>query len=407
MATFAPNAVVKNDGPSPAMDEVIKADALSLSGQLQTLREKLFPPEANKTLRRFTSGEAARLIGVTDSYLRHLASSGEGPDVARTVHGRLSYSLDQIHELRAYLAKAKPMYLPHRSRGEHLQTIAVTNFKGGSGKTTTAAHLAQFFALRGYRVLAVDLDPQASMSALFGYQPEFDVGDNQTLYGAIRYDEQQRPLAEIVRSTYFPGLDLVPGNLELHEFEHATPKMLAALGRDPRDLFFARVAKALATVDDKYDLVIIDCPPQLGFLTLSALCAATSVLITVHPQMLDLASMNQFLAMAADLLSVVREHGGNLEYDWIRYLVTRYEPNDGPQAQIVAFLRSLFGERVLTAMMVKSTAISDAGLSKQTIYEAGREAMHRQTYDRAIESMDDVNRELEALVRGAWNRSAP
>jgi chromosome partitioning protein len=158
-------------------------------------------------------------------------------------------------------------------------------------------------------------------------------------------------------------------------------------------------------VDATYDVVVIDCPPQLGFLTLSALCAATSVLITVHPQMLDLASMNQFLAMAADLLSVVREHGGNLQYDWIRYLVTRYEPNDGPQTQVVAFMRSLFSERVLTAMMLKSTAVSDAGLSKQTIYEATRDPMRRQSYDRAIEAMDDVNREIEGLVREAWGRA--
>lgn len=275
-----------------AMDQVIQADARALSAQLQALREKIFPPEAKKTLRRFTSGEAARLIGVTDSYLRHLAASGEGPNVDKTSQGRLSYSLEQIHELRTHLAKAKPSYLPVRGGHEHLQTIAVTNFKGGSGKTTTAAHLAQFFALRGYRVLAVDLDPQASMSALFGYQPEFDVGDNQTLYGAIRYDEQQLPLAAIIRPTYFPGLDLVPGNLELHEFEHATPKMLAAADRDPAALFFSRVAQALGSVEARYDVVVIDCPPQLGFLTLSALCAATSVLITVHPQMLDLASMN-------------------------------------------------------------------------------------------------------------------
>jgi chromosome partitioning protein len=170
-------------------------------------------------------------------------------------------------------------------------------------------------------------------------------------------------------------------------------------------MFFARVASAVITVGDNYDIVVIDCPPQLGFLTLSALCAATSVLITVHPQMLDIASMNQFLAMTADLLSVVREAGGNLEYDWLRYLVTRYEPNDGPQTQIVAFLRSLFGPRVLTNMMVKSTAVSDAGLSKQTIYEAARETMNRQTYDRAVESLDAVNREIEGLIKKAWGRA--
>ena len=61
--------------------------------------------------------------------------------------------------------------------------MAVTNFKGGSGKTTTAAHLAQYFAMRGYRTLALDLDPQASLSALFGLQPEFDLKDNETIYG--------------------------------------------------------------------------------------------------------------------------------------------------------------------------------------------------------------------------------
>jgi chromosome partitioning protein len=389
---------------APAIDEVIAADAQALSAQLQALREKLFPPESKKQLRKFSSGEAARLIGVTDSYLRHLSANGEGPEPEKTAAGRRAYTLDQIHALRHHLAKTKASYGVSRETGNHLQVIAVTNFKGGSGKTTTAAHLAQYFALRGYRVLAVDLDPQASMSALFGYQPEFDVGENQTLYGAIRYDGMRRSLAEIVQSTYFAGLDLVPANLELHEFEHDTPKILADSSHDPGDLFFSRVASALASVDDHYDIVIIDCPPQLGFLTLSALCAATSVLITVHPQMLDIASMNQFLAMTADLLSVVREAGGNLQYDWIRYLITRYEPNDGPQAQIVAFLRNLFEERVLTAMMVKSTAVSDAGLSKQTIYEAGRETMNRQTYDRAVEAMDDVNREIERLVRQAWGR---
>src|SRR5271163_2040733 len=391
-------------GLTQAMDEVIAGDARALSGNLQMLREKLFPPEAKKQLRKLSSVEASKLIGVTDSYLRLLSNAGEGPTPEMTAGGRRAYALEQIHELRRHLSKAKPSYLPIRSAHEHLQTIAVTNFKGGSGKTTSAAHLAQFFALRGYRVLAIDLDPQASMSALFGYQPEFDVGENETLYGAIRYDSERRPLSEVVRPTYFPGLDLVPANLELHEFEHDTPKILGDQGRDSSDLFFARVAKSISDVDHLYDVVVIDCPPQLGFLTLSALCAATSVLITAHPQMLDIASMNQFLAMAADLLAVVRRAGGDLQYDWIRYLITRYEPNDAPQTQIVALLRNLFDKRVLTAMMVKSTAVSDAGLSKQTIYEAGREPRNRQTYDRAVEAMDDVNREIEKLVRQAWGR---
>jgi chromosome partitioning protein len=391
------------------IDSLIASDAAMLSKQLQALRERIFPPTAQKQLRRFTSGEAARLVGVSDSYLRQISLAGQGPKPDTAAGGRRLYTLDQINEVRRHLATSHPSaksrsYVPHRQGTEHLQVIAVTNFKGGSGKTTTAAHLAQNLALRGYRVLAIDLDPQASLSALFGYQPEFDVKANETLYGAIRYDDERRPLVEIIRKNYFPGLDVVPANLELHEFEHTTPKVLADGGSPGEGMFFARIAVTLATVQGLYDVIVIDCPPQLGFLTLGALCAATSILVTIHPQMLDVASMSQFLFMTSDLLNVVRGAGGDLRFDFFRYLVTRYEPNDGPQTQIVAFLRSLFGDRVLTHPMVKSTAVSDAGLTKQTLYEVGRENFSRGTYDRALEALDAVNSEIEDLIRHAWGR---
>jgi chromosome partitioning protein len=392
--------------PLSEIHKVIAGDAQQLSAKLLAHRKKLFPPEARKTLRRFSSGEAAKLIGINDGYLRQLSLDAKGPQPETSPTGRRSYSFEDIQALRVFLdegGKAGRRYLPRRGKGEHLQVISVANFKGGSGKTTTAAHLAQYLALQGYRVLAIDLDPQASLSALHGYQPEFDIGENETLYGAIRYDGARRELKEIIRRTYFPGLDIIPGNIELMEFEHESPKALAEKKQGDA-LFFARVAQALGTVADDYDVVVLDCPPQLGFLTLSALCAATAVLITVHPQMLDLMSMCQFLIMTSDLLSVVAKAGGNMEYDWMRYLVTRFEPTDGPQTQMVAFMRSIFGERVLTSSMVKSTAISDAGITKQTLYEVSREQFTRATYDRAIEALGAVNGEIEGLIRTAWGR---
>ncbi len=397
------------DGLAPDADRLIAADAAALSAELQRLRRRLFPPASEKRLRRFTSGEAARLIGVSDSYLRQLSLDGAGPQPETGAGGRRLYTLEEINALRAHLTEASGArgrsYLPHRRPGEHVQVLAVTNFKGGSGKTTTAAHLAQGLALKGYRVLAVDLDPQASLSALFGVMPEFDVGENETLYGAIRYDERRRPAAEVVRGTYFTGVDLIPANLELHEFEHTTPKMLAERrAADEGGLFFTRVRQALETVAPAYDVIVVDCPPQLGFLTLGALCAASGLLVTVHPQMLDIASMSQFLFMTSDLLAVVRESGGRLAYDFQSYVVTRHEPNDGPQAQIVGFLRNLFGERVLTNTMLKSTAVADAGLTKQTLYEVSRDAFTRSTYDRAMDSLDALNGEIEQLVLKAWGR---
>ncbi len=385
------------------IDILIGDHAERLSERLQAHRAQLFPPDARRTLRKFTSGEVAELLGVKDAYLRKLSLEGKGPSPETRAGGRRYYSPEDIQALREYLesgTKSPGTYLPGRREGDHLQVITVINFKGGSGKTTTSAHLAQKLALDGYRVLGIDLDPQASLSALHGFQPEFDLLDGGTLYDAIRYDDPV-PLSQVVQKTYFTNLDLVPGNLDLMEFEHDTPRALAQ--RDD-NLFFTRVGSALAEIETDYDVVVIDCPPQLGFLTMSALSAATSVLVTVHPQMLDVMSMCQFLLMTSNLLGVVAEAGGDMSYDWMRYLITRYEPGDGPQNQMVSFMRSMFGENVLNHTVLKSTAISDAGLTKQTLYEVEKGQFNRATYERAMESLNAVNSEIEELIQQAWGR---
>jgi chromosome partitioning protein len=390
------------------IDSIIAQHAQELSEKLQAHRLELFPPSAEKTLRSFQVSEAAKLLGVKSGYLRNLSLDGKGPDPQVSPSGRRSYTAEQIQSLRHYLdenGRAAKRYVPCRRGNEALQVIAVVNFKGGSGKTTTAAHLSQHLALRGHRVLAIDLDPQASLSSLHGFQPEIDVGENETLYSAIRYDDQCRPLREIIKRTNFPGLDIVPGNIELMEFEYDTPRVLATPeGRARERLFFARLEEALQDVADDYDVVIIDCPPQLGYLTMSALCTATAILITVHPQMLDVMSMCQFLLMMGDLLSHLKKAGGNMGYDWLRYLITRYEPSDGPQTQMVSFLRSLFGQHVLINSMLKSVAIADAGITKQTLYEVERRQFTAATYDRAMDSLDAVNGEIEQLIHMAWGR---
>jgi chromosome partitioning protein len=385
--------------------DLVDRDAVKLLTRLHDHQAKIFPPVSKKTMRRFQPGEAVNLLGVTDSYLRQIITEGKVILRDQPSSGRRTYSIEDIAEIRSYLDRQPTKtrrYTPSRHDGEGLQIISVMNFKGGSGKTTTAAHLAQYLALHGYRVLALDLDPQASLTTLFGLQPELEVSEGETVYGAIRYDEP-RHIGEIIRSTYMAGLHLIPANLELMEFEHDTPKALL----DPKPdeaMFFSSLTVALEPVADQYDVVVVDCPPQLGFLTLSALCAATSLIVTIHPQMLDILSMAQFLKMTGDLLEIVGSHGGVSNYDWMRYLVTRYEPGDGPQTQMVGFLRSLFEDRVLTHPMLKSTAISDAGLTKQTLYEVDRGQFTRGTYDRALESLNAVNGEIEALIQSAWGR---
>ncbi|WP_224826693.1 plasmid partitioning protein RepA [Cognatishimia sp. MH4019] len=385
------------------IDSLVGEHAQKLSERLQAHRAQLFPPNAERTLRKFTSGEVADLLGVKDAYLRKLHLDGKGPSPEIRSGGRRYYTPEDIQALRELLeqgAKTPGTYLPGRRAGNKLQVITVINFKGGSGKTTTSAHLAQKLALDGYRVLGIDLDPQASFSALHGFQPEFDLLDGGTLYDAIRYDDPV-PLRDIIRKTYFTNLDLVPGNLDLMEFEHETPRAIIEGGSS---LFFTRVGEALSSVEQDYDVVVMDCPPQLGFVTMSALSAATAILVTVHPQMLDVMSMCQFLLMTSNLLGVVAEAGGDMSYDWLRYVVTRYEPGDGPQNQMVSFMRSMFGEHVLNHTVLKSTAISDAGITKQTLYEVEKSQFTRSTYERAIESINAVNGEIEDLIQQAWER---
>lgn len=387
-------------------DQEILQQGELISDNLNMLRLEQYPPDAEKGLRSFSLAEVADYLGVTQNHIKKLHLEGKGPVPATTSSGRRTYTAAQMLELRRFLDKNGrsdfKRYVPHRRVGEPLQIVSVVNFKGGSGKTTTTAHLAQYLALTGHRVLAIDLDPQASLTALHGIQPELD--KNPSLFETLRYDDQRKPITEIIQATNFPGLDIVPANLELQEYEYQTPLAASNKSSPEGRLFFTRISNALKEVEDRYDVVVIDCPPQLGYLTLTALTASTSVLITVHPQMLDIMSMSQFLLMLGGILESIKGAGARVKLNWFRYLVTRYEPTDGPQAQMVGFMQAMFSKRMLQNHMLKSTAISDAGITKQTLYEVEKNQFTRSTYDRALECLNAVNGEIVGLIHRAWGR---
>src|SRR5271169_4951874 len=400
------NMALPVDDLSLGFGEIILRQGELISDKLNILRLEHYPPDATKTLRQFSLAETAYFLGVTQSNVKKLHLEGKGPTPTTTVAGRRSYTAEQMAALRQYLDRHGRAdfknYIPHRKSEEPLQVISIVNFKGGSGKTTTAAHLAQHLALTGHRVLAIDVDPQASLSALHGIQPELD--KNPSLYDAIRYDDQKRRIVEVIRPTNFPGLDIIPANLELQEYEYETPLEASKAASGAGRTFFTRITDALKEVDNRYDVVVIDCPPQLGYLTLTALTASTSVLVTIHPQMLDVMSMSQFLLMLGGILRTISEAGAEVRLKWFRCLVTRYEPTDGPQAQMVGFMQALFPKQLLKSPMVKSTAISDAGITNQTLYEVERAQFIRATYDRAIEALNAVNEEITGLIHNAWGR---
>ena len=131
--------------PAFEFDDKILAQGAEISRKLDQLRQEKFPPDSQKTLRRFAMAEVAHYLGVSPNNLKRLHLEGKGPDPFITTGGRRVYTAEQMIELRHYLDKNGRSdtkgYIPHRRNGEKLQVIAVVNFKGGSGKTTTAAHL--------------------------------------------------------------------------------------------------------------------------------------------------------------------------------------------------------------------------------------------------------------------------
>jgi chromosome partitioning protein len=390
--------------PSPgSIASTISANAARLSEALNTHMRNSFQPESRKTLRKFHPAEVSELTGISMSNLRTRHQEGDFPEVETDARGRRLYTAEEIDVIRKVMSRTGrngESYLPGRRDGDGLQVISVVNFKGGSSKTTSAIHLAQRYALRGYRVLAVDMDPQASLTTMFGYRPEIEFAETGTIYDALRYEDPV-PMSQVIRKTYFHNLDLAPAGLLLSEYETETAYALQHRIDPP---FTQRLAIALDEVERDYDLVLIDCPPQLGFTTMTALLASTGLLITVVPSMLDVASMAQFLEMAGETVRVLEESSGPTDWKFLKFLIARYEPTDVPQSQMAGFLRSILLDQVLTNPMLKSTAISDAGMTQQTIYELDPTQVIRKTLDRILESVNGVADEFEKVIQEAWGR---
>lgn len=383
-----------------SQSELTSQIAARLHTALTTHLQQAYAPDQRKNLRLLSATETADLLGVTGQFLRKCHSDGSLPEPEVIKNGRRFYSGEEILQARHFLeaSSRKPgKYLPGRREGDKLQVIQLMNFKGGSAKSTSAIHLCHYLALNGYRVLAIDLDPQGSLTGFCGIQTELEF-EGASIYDALRYEDPV-PMSEAIVETYFPGLHLAPARLVLSEFETET-----AVNAGRGVAFFEKLSLAIQSVEGDYDVVVIDSPPALGFLTLTGLYAATSVIVPMTPSMLDLASTQQFVEMTSAYLGVIEDTGVKLDHDFFSFLITRDDPSDIPSQQIVSLMRALFQDRVVGATGLRSTAIGDASMLKMSIYEVARSEMTRSTYDRAKNSMDAVGSEIAGMLQQAWGR---
>jgi chromosome partitioning protein len=220
------------------------------------------------------------------------------------------------------------------------KSIAVANQKGGVGKTTTAVNLAAIIASWGNRVLLVDADPQGNATSGVGVQRgSFRRG----LYHALVLDE---PLSAITLPTMIPSLAVVPSNKDLAGAEIE----LVDVGQ--REF---RLKRALSSVEENYDYIIIDCPPSLGLLTLNALTAAKSLLVPIQCEYYALEGVTELF----DTLARIRRlHNPGLMIEGL--LLTMYDERTNLSSAVAADLRDFYGLQVFQVVIPRNVRLAEA-----------------------------------------------
>jgi chromosome partitioning protein len=227
--------------------------------------------------------------------------------------------------------------------------IAMCNQKGGVGKTTTAINLASALAGYGRKVLVVDFDPQGALSAGLGVVAH----DIKTIYDLMV--EKDLKVQDVILSTSVKNLDVIPANIDLSAAEVQLVNEVA------REQILARV---LRPVTDNYDVVIIDCQPSLGLLTVNALTAAHGVLIPLNCEFFALRGV----ALLIETIEKVRDRlNPAIKLDGI--LATMYDPRTLHAREVVERLYEAFGDQVFDTIVHRTVKFPDATIAAVPITE--------------------------------------
>jgi len=356
----------------------------------RTFREHNFTPDNIKyDIKRYSMKEAEELVGRSHQAIRDAEEDGRLPPPEKGENNRrLGFTLAQINKMRDVFGTR-----PTRAAGDETVVLAVANFKGGSAKSTVSTHLAEYLARSGYRVLLIDCDSQASATSTFGYLPDDDLKEDDTLLPFLRDDKDD--LTYAIRPTYWDGLDLLPANLHLYQAEYE-------LAHDVTPDTFAMLREGIEDISQNYDIIILDPPPALGMISLNVMYAANALIIPMPPAMYDFSSTISFLSMLYETMDVIDKRVGSVDYKFVKLLITRFDENKSAQTALVSLSESELGNALLSAKFKESAEIVTAGNLQRTVYELDRPTTSSKVHRRCLNVLDAVNGEIESLIRKSW-----
>jgi len=378
------------------MEEALDVAALAdrSSSVLEKLRSSARDMRAEERREpSFPIGKAAELVGRTTAAIREAESDGrlEAPPRGEN-NRRLGYTLAQLNDMRGTFGTR-----PWRAPEDPCSILAVQNFKGGVGKSTLSVHLAQYLAIHGYRVLLIDCDSQASATTLFGYVPDLDLGEEDTLYPFLREGERAT-LEYAIRKTHFDGLDLIPANLRLFQSEYE----LAARMARGQGALLNRLSQGIQSVQDLYDVVILDPPPALGAISLSVLRAANALVVPVPPTVMDFSSTAAFLAMLDETIQDLQQYDLAPQLAFLRFVASKVDENKSMQRGLLELMRQLYGNAMIRTPLKDSAEIDNATARLMTVYELSGPMTSKQVRDRCLTYLDGVCGEIEVDIRRTW-----
>ena len=368
----------------------IEARAARMEDVLNKVKDAALKPESKKVAPRLNLNLTAETLELSKSQMLHRLADGKFTGGDRS-GSRTLFDLDEVR------AMARKRGLRHPHAEGHGIVMTVANFKGGVAKTSTSVTLAQYMATRGYNCLVIDLDPQASATTLFGLSPYLDVSTEQSSFGLF---EETPDFDKVCRKTYWPGIDIVPANQHLYSREFA----LAGAAKDWGGEIFEYLAQQMPALRSRYDLIVIDTQPSLGFLTSTGIFASDHLLVTVPPSSLDFASSVIFWSLLRDVLAQARAAGGNPKFwEGVHVLQTRVDEQD-KSTLIIRQLMAMGCEDWLLPEVIPTTRVATNASSEfATVYDIEKyEGSHR-SIKRAREAFDKAYAQLHRAIRHTWD----